>query len=136
MTKTHITYTKLLLGGALAVSLLILGSSIAFAQSFYYVNTTGTLRSVEADTPTLAIATAPNIAYNSGVIVADEYRDLVDEESFGTGGGEQTYAYIDRDGDVRTVRANSPSEALAVAQDIAPHSGVKLVVPSGQLVDE
>lgn len=51
---------------ALAISLLPV---IAFASTYQYIDRNGTLRSVEANSPTQALAIAPNIALHSGVML-------------------------------------------------------------------
>ncbi len=45
------------------------GATIASAESFGYIDTHGDLRVVEAENATLAIETAENIAFDSGVMV-------------------------------------------------------------------
>ena len=49
--------------------------AFATAATYAYVNQSGEVRMVTADTPTIAIATAPNIHVHSGVLLLDSAAD-------------------------------------------------------------
>jgi len=114
-------------------SLIVLGvvffSSATFAATYLYVNTSGNLQGIEANNPTEAIATASNIATHSGVLLVN---GTSAPTYYGIGGvvlsaTSNTYLYIDTSGNARTVFANNPEEAIAIAPDRAVHSGVVLI---------
>jgi hypothetical protein len=111
---------------ALAISALPV---LALAGTYQYVDVSGNLRSVEANSPTQAIAIAPNIASHSGVMLAGN-STIVTPVTIPTpipSGTGSLYQYIDISGNLRTVRATSASMALATAPNIASHSGVMLI---------
>jgi len=117
---------------AFVTSLVVLGmllsSSVASAATYLYANTSGNLQSIEANNPTEAMAIAPNIAVHSGVM-------LVSSTPLSIGGIDgvvlsatsNIYLYVDTSGNLRTVVANNSTEAMAIAPNIAVHSGVMLV---------
>ena len=93
---------------------------VAFADEVYwYVDVNGNLRTEVADNPTQAIATAENIHPNSGVMLTSAQ---VAGASIST--GDNTYWYVDVNGNLRTEVAASPSAAIAGAENIHPNSGV------------
>lgn len=49
--------------------------ALSLAATYAYVNQEGEVRTVVADTPQLAITTAPNIHQNSGVLLLDSQED-------------------------------------------------------------
>lgn len=133
MEKTNTFVKPVALGSIAAVAFLALvQGTIASAQTFLYVTADGDLATVEADTADMAIMTAPNIMYNSGVIEVDNYNELAEDDvdtssdTTATAGGDDTYAYVDKSGDVEYVEADSDSEALneAEEEDAAYNSGV------------
>ncbi len=93
-----------------------------YASSYQYVNTSGDLSVVTADSSTEAIRTAPNIHPNSGVMLLS-----------GVGGddanvsGQNSYLYMDANGELRTVSASSSEDALSSSVNRHPNSGVMLV---------
>lgn len=126
------TFTKpVALGTIAAIAFLALvQGTIASAATYLYVTTSGDLSAVEADSAMEAINTAPNIASNSGVIMMDNYQALGDDSTTAsadvdTNSDDDTYAYVDQEGDVEYVEADSDSEALAESDNDAAHdSGV------------
>ena len=100
---------------------------LAVAASYDYVTTAQTLATVEANSPAQAIAIAPNIDPHSGVMV---HRDGTPSLIFGANlgaDGNNLYQYVDRSGNLRTVRADNPMQAMLIAPNIDPHSGVMIV---------
>jgi hypothetical protein len=87
----------------------------ALASTYDYVNTSGSLQSVVADTASQAFALATNIAEHSGV--------ALDMGSFAAT-SDPTYEYVDLSGNIEIVRAIDAAQALSAATNIAPHSGV------------
>jgi len=112
---------------SLIVLSVFLFSGIASAEKYLYVNTSGNLQNIEANNPTEAIAIASNIATHSGVVL-DDNTSL----SMGGIGGfifsatSNTYLFVDTNGNLRTVVANNFTEAIAIASNIATHSGVMI----------
>ncbi len=68
------TVSHLIIAGGLAVALSIL-PAISYAATFAYVNTSGDVATVTANDPMTAIATAPNIAIHSGVLLLNSPDD-------------------------------------------------------------
>lgn len=64
------------LGIAALVAALALPTA-TFASTFAYVNTSGDVATVEAADATTALATAPNIALHSGVIMLQSATDSI-----------------------------------------------------------
>ncbi len=58
--------------------------AVSFAQTFAYVNTSGEVTSMEAVDANTALATAPNIAMHSGVMLLTDADDDVLDESVTT----------------------------------------------------
>ena len=102
---------------------------IALASTYQYVDSSGTLRSVEASSPTEALARASNIGTHSGVMLVSSNTVIV-PITYPTpiqSGNGNLYQYIDVSGNLRTVRATSAAMALTTAPNIASHSGVMLI---------
>ncbi|MDP3880698.1 MAG: hypothetical protein Q8Q32_00760 [bacterium] len=131
MTKT-IKLEKFLITVGFALLAFAL-ASVAMAATYQYVDVNGNLLTIVADNPTEAINNAPNRAPSSGVV-------LVSSASLSSGtvlgvstltatvtSGTELYAYVDVSGNVRTVVASSAAEALVIAPNRAPNSGVVLV---------
>ena len=119
------------------VSILALGAIAALpfasmAATYHYVDTSGTIRTIEAANSTDAMAMAVNLAPHSGVALdmgVLESGDSMNGTGTNTGtvattGSANTYHYVDTSGIIRTVTAASAAAALAAAVNIAPHSGV------------
>lgn len=126
MTKSQTT-TSITLGVIAGIAFLGLASaSLASAETYLYVNTSGQLASYEANTAQAAINQPTDIAYNSGVILVSEYEDLTDTDTTVTQntGGENRYAYVSANGNLLYVMADSASAAINSATNIADNSGV------------
>lgn len=94
---------------------------LSFAATYQYVDTNGSLSAVDANSPTQAL-TVSNIAPTSGVMLVS---DSLSFTSF-VPAGTNTYQYVDTNGNVSAVNADSPTQALTVS-NIAPTSGVMLI---------
>jgi hypothetical protein len=101
----------LLLSGAFIIPV------ASHAAIYEYVNTNGNVAMVMATTPSQAIATAPNIAPTSGVLLMGDPSDPIDPA---------TYDYVNTSGSLEAEVASSPAEALAEPTNRAPTSGVIL----------
>jgi hypothetical protein len=118
------------------VAAAVLLPAASFAATYNYVDTSGSVRTVSADSATAAIAVAPDRAAHSGVaidngVVAGSVAGASTSAGTGTPGVPSTglaangnYDYVNVSGMVKTVSAGSPQEALFAAGDIAMHSGV------------
>lgn len=118
------------------ISLAILGmlflfasfSGIAYAATYHYVNTSGNIQSVEANSPTEAIAIAPNRTPHSGVMLFSGTALTTTNVGGNTSStGSNLYMFVDANGNLQTVMANNPNEAMTTALNIGVHSGVMLV---------
>jgi hypothetical protein len=104
----------------------------SFAATYHYVDTSGSVRTVEASSAQAAFNSATDRAANSGVTLDTGVLDSGDSVS-GTANGD-LYHYVDMTGVVRSVNAVSADAALsAAAPTIAVHSGV--AVDTGTLDD-
>jgi len=120
--------TTLLIGGFMVMAV------PALAATYQYVDTSGSLRTMTADNSAQALATAPNIAVHSGVMLVTGSPIVTNTTTTYTGttytgtvsGDNEAYGYINTSGNFVTVVAKSPAEAM-LASDKATHSGVILV---------
>ncbi len=112
---------------------LVLGSILAFgtsasAATYQYVNVSGNIQSIDAANASLALASAVNIDPHSGVILytpANAIGSAIGGDNSGV--SLNTYEYVDTSGQVRSVTASNPSEAMSIAPNKDPDSGVILV---------
>ena len=105
----------------LALIALMAVPAVSVAATYHYIDTTGTVRTVEADTAAEAFVEAENIASHSGVAIDMGVLDGGDSVSMTS---TDMYQYVSITGDVQFVSATSPQAALIIPGDIAPHSGV------------
>ncbi len=73
---------RVLVGTGLALTTFAL-PSIAFAATFAYVNSAGEVRTVNADTPNIALSIAPGIAVHSGVLLLVNPSDAIVGDTVG-----------------------------------------------------
>jgi hypothetical protein len=112
---------------------------LSYAATFHYVDLTGEIGSIEAPNASVALATAPDIHPNSGVVLDAGLLEEGDNAfAFGVGGdadvagvsisvvsdGLITFQYVDVNGDVDSVEARNATEAMLLADNIHPNSGV------------
>ena len=116
---------------ALTLSAILLALPAAsFAATYHYVDTTGTVRTIEAANAADAFTNATNIAPHSGVGLDQGILESGDTIPVSTAAGmthsgdPESYRYVDVNGTVREVVATSPSAALMMATDRDPNSGV------------
>lgn len=101
-----------------------------FAATYHYVDTTGTVRTVEAVNANDAFNHAANIAVHSGVTLdqglleAGDQIPVANATGMTASNGMASYRYVDMTGTVREVIAASPNAALMMATDRDPNSGV------------
>lgn len=80
MTQTNSQTRSIILGSAMlivaALAIVIMPLS-ALAATYAYVDVAGTVRSVTADNWQTAIASAPNIAPTSGVMLLTSANDMI-----------------------------------------------------------
>ncbi len=108
---------------------------LSSAATYHYVNSQGETDTIEAPDAQTAIATAPNIASNSGVAIdmgLIEDGTLVTATAIRAAGGQRvdgisgTYHYVTAQGVTDSVSAPSASVALEIAPNIASNSGVAI----------
>lgn len=103
--------------------------STTLAATYYYVNTHGSVSSVNAQNASTALATAPDIAPHSGVAIDMGVMSTSSGSQSSSGnstGTLHTYFYVDASGFTTSVVAPNPETAFALAANIAEHSGVAL----------
>lgn len=98
----------------------------SLAATYYYVNTQGTVSSVDAPNATAALATAPNIAPNSGVALDEGIVQPTTSGTAVTSTTLHTYYYVNAAGFTAWVQAPDVATAFALATNRAVHSGVAL----------
>jgi hypothetical protein len=102
-------------------------SSVSEAASYGYINTSGNLVYVEANSFTDAFAKSSNIAMHSGVILvgySNVFYPNIPQPNLGNITG---YLYVNDSGVVTWVDANTSAGAFFGSVDIANHSGVMSV---------
>lgn len=124
--------------GFAAFFLLTSGIVFGATESYLYVSQTGVVKEVSADSVSEAFEKASDIAFHSGVMIVDENRDLAmkgdyvpvgvganADAKYAIGGSEDNlYFYVDNNGDLKPVVADTPEEAIAIAPNRDPNSGV------------
>lgn len=113
-------------------SLLIIGvfamPALSLANTYQFIDTSGNLRSVEADTSAIALQTASPLAIHSGVaLVKTGAGGVVLGDYTSTTGTGNYYQFIDTSGNLQGIWAPNATVALATAYPLAIHSGVVLV---------
>lgn len=131
--------------------------AVSLAATYDYVNTNGQMQSVNADNADAARALAVNIAPNSGVMLdsgtmTQNSGTMTQNNTTTTQGSTTTtvvsngtattaasfpsgsYQYVDVNGNVKVIVAGSADAALALATDIAPHSGVLSIAAAGTAI--
>jgi hypothetical protein len=80
-----INYTdmKKVLLSIFALAAVVAAPVAAMAQTYAYVNTSGEVRTMDADSASQALATAPNLAVHSGVMLIESSSDPVVGDSVG-----------------------------------------------------
>lgn len=109
------------------LTVLTLGfSGVTQAATYQYVNASGSLSSVTADSASEALATAFNLGSHSGVmlVTGTPVTQTVQAQATTQTTGSSQYLYVNNQGTVSSVNANSSVEAFAKAFNISPHSGV------------
>lgn len=96
------------------------------AATYAYINSSGNLVYVQANSSDGAFTNSTNIAMHSGVMLIGSASTvspvIVNNQSFSTG-----YMYVNSFGTVIRVDANSSDGAFTNSANIAPHSGVMMI---------
>lgn len=101
-------------------------TSFVNANTYNFIDTSGQIQSIVANTPEDAIRDAYQRGATSGVILVDHTNDAVNNNNVVVGQGNNLYQFIDTSGQLKSVRANSAQEALRTAYQLGVHSGVIL----------
>jgi len=99
-------------------------SGVLNAATYDFVDSSGNLRSVTANSSSEALLIAPNIGLHSGVVLHNGSNPVVVYTGSVSSG---QYLYVNSSGIAVAVNANSVAEAFARAINISPHSGVMLI---------
>lgn len=121
------------IASTLTVLTLLSSPALAFANTYQYIDTNGDLQSIQAANASQAMATAPNLAVHSGVVLGIIGGTGGSSEPVDNGFSGSYYQYIDTNGNLQSTDAASASSALLNTPDIAPHSGVILVTNNTKL---
>ncbi len=115
----------LIILGLIVAALIVVGLPTAtHAASYVYVNASGEVTGVVANTSSGAFTNSTDIALHSGVMLVDGVADsnLVGDQSQSPG-----YGYVNDSGEVMKSVSGTVSGAFANSIDIADHSGVILL---------
>lgn len=118
----------------IGVFALLVLPAVSSAATYLYVGTDGDLHSMEASSATEALATAPNLAVNSGVQLVDSDTKVTPTKPV-VSLTSSFYQYINTSGNLQSVSATSASVAMATATNIAMNSGVILVTDKTKLTN-
>jgi len=103
----------------------------SLANTYHFVDTSGDLQSINADSSNRALATAPELGVHSGVVLISEGgiggAALPDDNTSTHSSSDNYYQFINTSGDIQGLWASSPSIALNTAYQLGIHSGVVLV---------
>lgn len=111
----------------LAAVILAVGfPAFSYASTYAYVNQSGQVNTVIADTSAGAIAAAPGISLHSGVMLVSSTGVVLGTNTSATY-GVKTYAYVNQAGTVIAISADSSALAFASAFGIDENSGVMLL---------
>lgn len=110
-----------------AVILAVGFPAFSYASTYAYVNQSGQVNTVVADTGASAILNAPDISLHSGVMLMSNSTGAVLGANTSTIYGATTYAYVNQTGTVVTISADSSAIAFANAFGIDENSGVMLL---------
>lgn len=114
--------------GILIVGLFVLSLySVANAATYNYVNTSGGISSVIANTSTEAINSVPNIALHSGVMLTSGSGNTSSGNTSAALSGPTQYGYVNDSGVFTRVYANTSAGAFSNSVDISEHSGVMIL---------
>ena len=117
-----------IVSGLLAMTVLTFGLlNVAGASTYEYVNTSGNISTVIADSASVALTTANNLAVHSGVIKTSRTDQKLNQPSNYDQGQTTSYAYVNTSGEVIEVNANTSAQAFTNSDNIALHSGVMLI---------
>lgn len=124
---------KYIISGLMAITILAV-PAVSLANTYQFIDTSGTLQNMEADTSAIALGTAPELAVHSGVMLAGEdgIGGLVLSANYPSypsvnSGSDNYYLFVDTSGNLQGLWAANSSEALATAYQLGIHSGVVLV---------
>lgn len=124
MTKTiALSSYTIQIGLTLALAAALIFPVFAYASTYAYINTSGNMTYTQANSSADALATAPNLAVHSGVMLVTVGGTTVE----GNIAQQSGYLYINASGIVTFVSADSSAEAFADSLNIATHSGVMLI---------
>ena len=110
-----------------AVILAVGFPAFSYASTYAYVNQSGQVNTVVADTGASAILNAPDISLHSGVMLMSNSTGAVLGANTSATYGITTYAYVNQTGTVVTISADSSAIAFANAFGIDENSGVMLL---------
>ena len=111
---------KSIITGMLVAGVLTILPAMTFASTYEYVNTSGGLSSLTANSATEALEAVSSMGSNSGVMLISGNNEV---STYNPNQVNQ-YIYVNSSGVVTTISANTPTQAFASATNIAVHSGV------------
>lgn len=109
----------------MAIALLAL-PAITVAKTYQFIDTSGNIQSIEANTPQEAIDTAYKLGIHSGVILVDNNSPDLSSPT-NTNGSDSYYNFIDTSGNLQGLWAANSSDAIDEAYQRGIHSGVIFV---------
>ncbi len=118
---------KSIITSILGMAVLAVLPITTFASTYQYVNTDGNVQSTVANSASDALLVS-NLGANSGVMLVSSsnvvFQTNVPVNTIGV--GSNTYAYVNTNGNIQYVNANSPAQALTVS-NLGANSGVMAI---------
>lgn len=105
---------------------LLLLPGVSMANTYHFIDTSGNLQSMKANSSSIALDTAYQLGIHSGVMLVREGYSIPSTYIPTTGSGNY-YHFIDTSGNLQGMWAVSSSVALNTAYQLGIHSGVMLV---------
>lgn len=128
MTKTITAFLSpaIKIGLTLALVGALFFPMFSYAATYEYINTSGNLSSTTASSSSDAIANAPNIHANSGVMLVGGTGGSLVSANFTTNGLTE-YGYVNSSGVVTFVTSDTSAEAFRDSINISKFSGVIMI---------
>jgi hypothetical protein len=116
---------KNFLKGFMVMTVLVL-PGISMANTYQFIDTGGSLQSVQADNSSTALNTAYQLGIHGGVMLTGMGNLFLPTSVNNTGTGNY-YQFVDTNGNLQGVWAANSLEELATAYRLGIHSGVIFV---------
>ena len=117
--------TQYILSGFMLMGLLLL-PGVSMANTYHFIDTSGNLQSMSADSSSIALDTAYQLGIHSGVMLVEDVESIPSTPVETTGTGNY-YHFIDTSGNLQGMWAVNSTVALDTAHQLGIASGVMMV---------